>query len=478
MEFISVGAISSSQLLVVLAFALFATIILASIYIRVRGQYRGRNKLPNHTQRRVFGLRRTKDSNLPPIPKENHEVVSGARRKTPEKDEDEGFQFDFDLPQRPSGPVEHVAPLVNGSNGSSEDGEPSVEIENGAVAEPHRDDVEEHEYEASSQDEDAFVAESLDEHFDPTGVNDVDSNSEQDFLDEEIPDAWDAYYDDEYDTHDVSSDMESSEYERETASGLEEFQSGEYEFGNDVVQPHANEDFESSNEDQVDADLITQVSDAEEVDHEEETEIDEQVVPFDHRASEAKRVGTSETGIGSSFSVVSVCLISEEQGQIFRDIRGEHLAAFLKNRGFIYLDEEYHLQHKSMVDRGAIRVRNYEDISIGTLVRQNVETRGFRLYFRPSDCADPLATLNEMLKVANLAIGFFSDVCSKPLEIYDGRKDSSGNISRLTQEDYNALKRDLKEAFPRNLEEASKRTAITRSEYAPNEDLPTRAEQY
>ena len=481
MEFIGVGALSSSQLLVVLAFALFATIILSSIYIRVRGQYRGRNKLPDHTQRRVFGLRRTRDSNLPPIPKENHEVVSGARRKTPAKDEDEGFQFDFDLPQRPIGPIEHVASDANGSNGSSEDWNRSAEVEDEIDAAASSNGLYEYEHEEGARAEDAFVPAAFDERSDETTFNGVDSNSEQDFLDQEDHDAWNAYYDEEYvadDAENVSSHIESSENAQHDELGQEELQGDEYEFVEDAVPPQTDDEHPSSNDDLVEDDVPVQTYGEADVDELERSEEDENVVPFDHRTSEVKRVETTATGGGFSFSVVSVCLISEDQGQIFRDISGEHLATFLKNCGFIYLDEEFHLQYKSMVDRGAIRVRNYEDTSIGTLVRQNMETRGFRLYFRPSDCADPLSTLNEMLKIANLAIGYFNDVCSKPLAIYDGRKDSSGNISRLTQEDYDTLKRDLNAVYPRNLEESSKRTAITRSEYAPSEDLPTRAEQY
>ena len=481
MEFLGVGALSSSQLLVVFAFALFATIVFSSIYIRIKGQYRGRNKLPDHTQRKGLGLRRTRDSDLPSIPKENHEVVSGARKKAPAKDEDEGFQFDFDLPLKPTGPIEHVASRANGADNTWEHAETPTEIPDGAAAEANGVGSDEQEYEEIMQDEDDSVSPVEYEHFDESSIDGVDANSEHVLGDQESTDTWDANYDDEYgwnDSDEAAIDVGSPGNIEDVPIEENELQVGEYEVVEDEIPQTLGDDEQLSSEYPLNLEQANSTYDAQEMDQPFEPDVDESVVPFDHRTVEAKRTGPSNNGDALIFSVVSVCLISDEEGQIFRDIRGEHLAAFLNKRGFIYLDEEYHLQHKSMVEKGAIRVRNYEDSSIGTLVKQNLETRGFRLYFRPSDCADPLATLNEMLKIANLAIGFFKEVSSKPLVIYDGRKDSSGHISPLTQGDYNELKRDLSVAFPRNLDDTSKRTVITRNEYAPSEDLPTRAELY
>ncbi len=480
MEFLGVGALSSSQLLVVFAFALFATIIFSSIYIRIRGQYRGRNKLPDHTQRRGLGLRRTRDSDLPSIPKDNHEVVSGARRKAPAVDEDEGFQFDFDLPQKATGPIEHVAAHANGEDDSLDHEDVPVEDTDDAFAEPNGSSAEVSDYEESSEDAIAPLSE-IEQFEEASTSNGAEVDPDFVYADEEMTDAWDVSYDDEYDVNQPEeTPIDSGSFETNEYSGVEEeaTQANESEFVDDEVLPSTSDTYIPTTESPVNGELVSASYDDHEDDQSIEPEVDENVVPFDHRTSEAKRVGTGANVDGLSISVVSVCLISDEEGQIFRDIRGEHLAAFLNKRGFIYLDEEYHLQYKSMVEKGAIRVRNYEDTSIGTLVKNNMKTRGFRLYFRPSDCVDPLATLNEMLKVANLAIGFFSELSSRPLVIYDGRKDISGNISRLTQGDYNQLKRDLSIAFPRTLDDTANRTAITRNEFAPSDDLPTRAEQY
>lgn len=479
MEILGVDALSSSQLLVVGALALFATIIFSSIYIRIRGQYRGRNKLPDHTQKkRVFGGPRSREPNFLNIPKENHEVVTGARPKAPVKSDAEEFQFDFDVATRPTGPIEHVA--TNGAehrepeDRSYEPIDVTVEV----VANANGNGTDRPEYDDSSAEETNGVPEFVDELNDGEITNDGDEYAD---VDQEVADSWVASDDDEYDiyyeeetsiTQDPVEEMSTTEYMEDDR------QDGEYEFDDEVALSNSESDDAPSVEYAIADELL--IDDYEEQEDETLTEsnADEHVVPFDHRTSEAKRVGTPPQETTRAFSVVSVCLISDDEGQIYRDIRGEHLAAFLNKRGFIYLDEEYHLKEKSTVERGAIRVRNYEATSIGSLVKENQETCGFRLYFRPGDCADALTTLNEMLKIANLSKSFFSDVCAKPLVIYDGRKDSTGSISPFTQEDYNALKQDLNDAFPKSPEAASKRTAVTRNEYAPSEDLPTRAEQY
>ena len=485
MEFFGLAALSSSQLLVVIAFALFATIIFSSIYIRIRGQYRGRNKLPNHTRRRVFGLGRKREADLPSLPKENREVVSGARRKAPAKHNDDGFRFDFDEPAKPSGPIEHVAVDANGEIDLADPWEVPEEVAVSAVAEANGNGVDENGYEASTEDEADFISPVEHEHFDETSENVGDVDADYAYSDEVTTESWDESFDDQYASNDSEDSMADADPFNDTESTYpeaDEVQHGAFEVVNEVVDetvpPNSDEDYLPPTEYPVNDELAVAAYDDGVEEQLIEPEVDENVVPFDHRTVEAKRVGTTTIGEGHEISVVSICLISDDEGQVFRDIRGEHLAAFLNNRGFIFLDEEYHLQYKSMVEKGAIRVRNYEDTSIGTLVKQNLETRGFRLYFRPSDCVDPLATLNEMLKIANLAIGFFSAVSYRPLVIYDGRKDNSGNISRLTQGDYNQLKYDLSVAFPRNLGETSRRTVISRNEFAPSEDLPTRAEQF
>ena len=483
MEFLSVDAVSFNQLIVTVALGLFVTMIFFSIYIRIQRQYRGRNTLPNHAQKkRVFGKVRTRDSNLPSIPTENREVVTGARPKAPVKDEFEGFQFDFDVPERPVGPIEHVAIRQTEESAPFDGWEEPAEASVGALREANGDDTDRpEEYDERFDDESDLVPEvsyPVNSEANGNGLdddqNELDSNGQH-------TDIWDSSDDDEfldngtdeiYEEGDTAEDLTTTEFVQD------DYQDYGYEFGDEVEQSYTYDD-EMPPQETLDADELPVANDENSVVEEPiEHEPEDDVVPFDLRTVEAKRVGTPPEETNRSLSVVSVCLISDDEQQIYRDIRGEYLDAFLNKRGFIYLDEEYHLKHKSTVDRGAIRVRNYEAMPIGTLVKENQETCGFRLYFRPRDCADALATLNEMLKIANLAKGFFGDVCEKPLRIYDGRKDSTGYISPFTQEDYNQLKLDLNEAYPKSPETASKRTAVTRNEYAPSEDLPTRAEQY
>ena len=477
MEFLGVGALSSSQLLVVFAFALFATIIFSSIYIRVRGQYQGRNKLPDHTQKRRFGIHRRRNSELPSVPRENHEVVTGARKKNT-SDGDGEFIFNFDEPQKPTGPIEHATPdlgvEISPPDVPIENWENDISVTNGHV--PQDSD-----YESSTED-DSSVVYSI-EIASPieSSVNGVNTNTADEYPSQTLTATWDTDSEEDaswYESEATNVNTESPANAEHLRLGMDKYQPTESEIYDDEVQSSANDDYVPATGY---PDAVENAADSYDVQEEGPlvaSDVGENVVPFDNRITEAKRVGTVTNAAGLSISVVSVCLISDDEGQIFRDIKGEHLVSFLRNRGFIYLDEEYHLQHKSMVEKGAIRVRNYEDMPIGALVKQNSVTRGFRLYFRPSDCTDPLATLNEMLKIANLAIGFFRAVSSKPLVIYDGRKDMYGNISPLTQGDYNELKRDLSIAFPRILDDTLKRTAVTRNEYAPSEDLPTQVEQY
>ena len=483
MEFLAVDAISSSQLLVIGALALFTTIIFSSIYIRILGRYRGRNKLPDHTRKkRVFGGRRSRDSHLPSTPPENHEVVSGARPKTPVKDDTEGFQFDFDIPERPSGPIEHVAPTQQEEDTRSDnEWDVPAEVGDGAFAEATGNGASEHDNEEPLEDESESVPQISYERFNDAQANGVDEYLEHGDSDQELVSEWEANGDEGFSSNDVeemTAEIDYSEEGEDSDFVPEEYQEDPvYEFADEPVPSSTDEDSVAANGYYDSDDVATANYEDHGVDQSIESEAEDVVVPFDNRTVEAKRVGVPPQDANQSFSVVSVCLISDDEGQIYRDVRGDVLAAFLNNRGFIYLDEEYHLQDKSTVAKGAIRVRNYEATSIGTLVKGNEETCGFRLYFRPGDCLDPLATLNEMLKVANSAISFFSTVSAKPLMIYDGRKDNTGSITPLTQEDYDALKRDLLAAFPRRLETVSKRTAITRDEYVPSEDLPTRAEQ-
>ena len=482
MEFFDGIAFSSSQLLVVFAFGLFATIIFASVYLRIKAQYSGRNKLPDHTKKRVFGVRRTREPILGDIPTEHSEVVSEARPKDHSKQDEEGFQFDFDVPVKPApSHIDVDAPsFANGGDAGTDQDEHVSEAFIGASASTPTTGATQHEYEDRFGNGSAPLSEVP---WEENGTSQDYGDDRNDFIDidQNGTTAWE-------DPHARTSDadeevQETIDLDSVATDDVSEYkttyESRDIEEAAEHVYAYAqgtNDEYDSANGYQNDGELATATYDDQEVEQFTEPEVEESVVPFDHRTTEAKRADTTADHTDLNFAVVSVCLISEEDGQIYRDIRGEHLARFLSNRGFIFLDEEYHLQNKSMVEKGAIRVRNFEAAAIGDLVRGNEETRGFRLYFKPSDCVDPLATLNEMLKVSQSAIGFFSEVSSKPLKIYDGRKDSNGNISPLTQEDYDTLKRDLSAAFPRQLDDATKRIAVSGSDYAPSEDLPTRAE--
>ena len=483
MEISSLFPISSSQFLVICAIGIFATLILGSLYLRIHVTYRGRNKLPNHTRKgRVIGRRRARDAHLPSVPPQNPEVVTGARPKKPEMNESEEFNFDFDNPEQPRGPIEHVAREPQQEFTPPDDlWDIPAEIGNGAFADASLNGAEVDDHEDHFENDNASESETFYERSNEAHIQGAEENTEHSLPHDEMANGWDANGEDTFSLdseEELVEVVDSSEDSAMSEIDEEEFQDNGQEFHDEGVRSNAEQDSLPETESQVDGDQDETASVAHEDENLFETEAEDGVVPYDNRAAEVKRVEVPPYDANQSFAVVSVCLISDDQGQIYRDIRGEHLAAFLNKRGFIYLDEEYHLQHKSTVDKGAIRVRNYEATSIGTVVKGNKETCGFRLYFRPADCVDPLATLNEMLKIANLAKGFFSNDCAKPLEIYDGRKDSTGNIARLTQEDYDLLKRDLNATFPRSLDTASKRTALTRNDYAPSEDLPTRAEKF
>ena len=403
--------------------------------------------------------------------------MTGARPKAPRKFDIEEFIFDFDVPERPSGPIEHVATGGEESSAPISRWEPPAHESVEAVSVANGNGSDRSDYDESLDVENVGLQSVEDGPTHEPSANGVDENAEHSNSDSVATDSWESGDDEVVDLHE--SEVTSEEDGLVDSEFVQyDYQDNEYERIDELDPTSSLDEYGSTEEYLTYDDELAGNYEVQEEEQPVDPEGDEVVVPFDHRTVEAKRVGTPAEETNRSFSVVSVCLISDDEGQIYRDIRGEYLNAFLNNRGFIYLDEEYHLKDKSTVERGAIRVRNYEAMPVGTLVRENQETCGFRLYFRPRDCADALATLNEMLKIANLAKSFFSDVCAKPLRIYDGRKDSTGKISPFTQEDYNALKRDLIVAFPRSPEAASKRTAVTRNEYAPSEDLPTRAEQF
>ncbi len=480
MDFFEVIALSSSQLLVAFSLAIFAALILASIYIRIKAQYRGRNKLPDHTKKRVFGVIRTREPTIGDIPTENHEVVSEARPKE-HSEHGEGFlNFDVLVEPATNGTAEDTTSLANGSDAGLDQEEHATEAVVGATVTLQATDTTQHDYEDQFE---TGIAAHSEVRWEENGDSQHFGDAREDSIDtQDVTTTWEEPYDQDVDLSDEV--QEAVDRDSDTTDDVSEFEtsyeSADYQNTDEYVDTFAQgteDEYDAANEYQTDGELATATYDDQELEQPTDPEVDETVVPFDHRTIEAKRVDTTNY-TDLNFAVVSVCLISVDDGQIYRDIQGKHLGRFLTQRGFIFLDEEYHLQNKSMVEKGAIRVRNFEATLIGDLVRGNETTRGFRLYFKPSDCFDPLATLNEMLKVAQSAIGFFSsEVSSKPLAIYDGRKDAHGNISPLTQEDYDRLKRELSAVFPRYLDDTTKRIVVSGSDYTPSDDLPTRAEQ-
>ena len=146
--------------------------------------------------------------------------------------------------------------------------------------------------------------------------------------------------------------------------------------------------------------------------------------------------------LGQQF-VVSICLMFEHEGRFYRQISGRRLQDFLRQRRFILLDNEFHLQVKSMVNEGGIRVRNYYKEPISDLVKDGT-TVGFRIYFEPHRCKNPTATLDEMLRIAQSATDYFNG----QVVIYDGVLTEDGRMRQLSRQRYEDIKSNLELYFP------------------------------
>ena len=480
MEFLFDGSFSSSHLLVVISFTLFATILLSSIYLRIRSQYRGRNRLPNHTRQGLLARFRKQNVDLQSIVPLD-ETVSTARLK--------GLVDPSDRERKP-----HLAEFGTTPT-------PTPVTANGAYANrisPHLDDK------SSSSFLSNDVSESNGARFNDTipldkadslyesAEESVLSNGEAingsyapDHTDVSIVDAnhdhsasYDNGYQDEFDETTTNGQSEDSEYiEDFTEEDPDEQSESGY-----VAAAISNQNSESSEIDDLldvevesESDTLYETSDdAATSEGTESNSADEPELAFEHGLGQPKRADSSNEAENQSFATVSVCLISEDQGQVYRNVKGEQIGAFLKRLGFMYLEREQEyvrMQHRTTDDRSTLRARNFDQGSIGDLVKTNELTRGFRLYFYTAECVNLVKTLNDMMKLAHMARNCFGT----PLAIYDGRKDSEGNIWPLTQEDYNLLKQNLIAAFPENQNETFKLVSSTSRDRELSDDLPSRA---
>ena len=460
--------LTSSEILVAGMVAIFAVIILASIYIHIRRNLIRR--IPNVTRRKVFWFLPRKDPSIQEVPLRNNEVVSNARPVTRDASQSQEFDFGFDDDELP----EQVAadPVSNGNAFTEPQTELTDDIYVTGNGEAQTDDpVSSREprvvhwqdalpQEDSSAEDAADVAVFAKEYDEATSTFPSWEHAQE--VNGEQTDAY-SIESDVQENSDFADSGEGSHFENEHFQNIDEDEPGSE---NGVGQEYLNNDDLSSEGLFTDLDSSIQTSDIEQ----DSDSVEEMAI--DRKSAEVLRVEPPSHEPQQTFVVVSVCLMSEFNNQVYRDIRGKKLKSFLQSWGFILLDEEYHLQKNAMVEAGGIRVRNFEKTPIGDVVKSNDETRGFRLYFRPSDSEDPLQTLNEMLKIAQSATGYFRDTCKKPLVIYDGRKP----VKPLTQEGYSQLKLDLLDAFPRNLANSPKRTALSRNDYTPSDDLPNRAE--
>ena len=475
--------LSSSQLLITGSLALFATIILSSVYIRIRGYYNRR--IPNLSRRKVFWFFRGAEPSLVEPPSKYTEVVTAARPVQRAFNDSPIFDFDFDDTYESGHRVvttrADTSAFEASANGDSQGARSNVfeaaESETTYVA------AESTPVYAENASTDEFGAPT----FVANGSYSQASETEPSFAEATSETAFD-----DWPNSQTSENRNGDENSRGDESWL---QTNAPQFGSPLNSDLEDQSFEvpavDSNEPADASDTGTYGDDVnEEEDHvlgpvvnesvdfvaQSNPDLDylDPVTPrYDRLMEEVKRVEPPTRTPKLNLRVVSVCMMSEFNNHVFRDIRGDQLATFLKSRGFILLDQEFHLKRNLLIPEGGIRVRNFEEKPIGELVRSTDETRGFRLYFNPSDCDDPLATLDEMLKIAQSAKGYFSDMCKKPLVIYDGRTP----VKPMTQEDYSQLRVALATGFPRTRSTTSNRTVLSRNDYAPSDDLPNRAEQ-
>lgn len=484
MQFLT--ALSSSEILVSIAFTLFAVLIVSSICLRIRTKTRVRKSLPNDIARSGFRFFPSlgEENQQVEIPEENFDRIYPARPKVQEINGDPVFN-NADLTLDGSVSIQTGVPVFEVGEQVAHADWSDVEHSSETVRDGHGDYSEEEERDVRHQP--AYASETTD-HQRPTVDETVFAGGS---ADGEISSTQETPNGDFHRQNEFEEGLESnSQWRNEDPTG---------QWDSSDVQPteeslHSNID--AANEDSVNsiseiaANSTSQHADVEHSSSDEmyerqsehnvfkrppSNEEEESVTRMNPLVHDTQRVGAlSQSEAENSLSVVSICLVSNFENRVFRDISGDRLASFLNNRGFIFLDEEYYLKTKVTRNSGIIRVRNLESIPIGDLVRKNDYTRGFRLYFRPSEVEDSLATLNEMLKIAQSATGYFTDLGGLPLQIYHGLRE----IKPLTQEDYESLRNELRDAYPSQLGVGSRRTHLQDNESAFAQQLGTLAGQY
>ncbi|MYD43611.1 MAG: hypothetical protein F4W90_06930 [Gammaproteobacteria bacterium] len=466
--------LTGSQLLVTASLVLFALLILSSVYLRLQAQYRTRHRLAGGTRKDVLNY--PPNSNSKDFSKKtmHSEVVTRARPKghtnrrgTPVNF---GIHDEFKRPEHADDSDYEV--VVDSTKGNSEafdyaqstgSDQANVHYAEGWSTEDVATEDYDSDYSIEASTTEQSESESESAAFEPTHWEtppSITNNVASDSVFEDTDD-WTAHETESecQSTSEVSTHVDDSAFHDDEPN--ESYDQTEY-----VEEVAASDTYDEAFTATPEPVTTT----------EEDTAVSDEllVAPFDHRVAEVQRVASQVGRSATGLSVVSICLISEYQGRFFRDIQGEQLGTFLTNRNFILLDEEYHLQSPVVLDAGGIRIRNFEMEPIGELVKTNGETRGFRIYFRPGDCADPLSTFAEMMRIAESARQFFAEACEKPLEIWDGRKP----IQPLSQEGYKQLVFDLQTTFTMFKGTSYSRTTLSRNEFEPSDSLVSQASQY
>lgn len=475
MQFLT--SLSSSEMLVSVAFTLFAVLVISSVCLRLRNKSRERKSVPDTVAKHGFRLFMGADTDRPQvqIPDENFDKIYPARPKVRENHsapllnadevtlEGDALIEEIMTQSNTSEQVAH-ADWSDSDRHSTDGGYENFKGESAWVAEGQPavatttlngySDYAVDQYEQSTPETAATASNraaisnseyEVSQYEDTTGGNDDwHDNANEQWQDSG---AYQSGYESGPQNNDGAFDTTYQSNESDTA-----YESTRDDVNNEHVR---NDVYEDAN---VGEDRSSDLADA---------------PNLRHLAHEVQRVGSSQhEEERPNLSVVSICLVSNFENRIFRDVSGDRLASFLNNRGFIFLDGEYHLKSSVTRDCGTVRVRNLEPMPIGDLVRNNDFTRGFRMYFRPAEDPNPLATLNEMLKISQSAAGYFVDVGSLPLQIYHGLQ----KIKLLTQEDYEQLQADLRSAFPRpNPATSPSRTQMSYGDYNIGNQLASEA---
>ena len=479
MQFLT--SLSSSEILVSVAFTLFAVLVISSICLRLRNNSRARKSVPNRAAKHGFRGFMSPNTDKPQveIPEENFDRIYPARPKV----RDDRSQ---PLTGADEVTLEDVAsiPGILGSGDSAEQVAHAgwSDAEDGTAGNTY-DDYQDNSPAWLDEGRTAVATSSMGGNggyaSDRYGQNhpannDVDGNvanmGDSDYYEDQPEEAavsngdWDDNPNAQWQRRgfdqadDYSQEPNNNEYsEQSTESSYSQAKDGaefNNEYAQDDIYPAARPELVNSQS----ASEVAVASKMKQLSH------------------DVQRVGsTQHENERPNLTVVSICLVSNFDNRVFRDVSGDRLASFLNNRGFIFLDGEYHLKSTVTREGGVVRVRNLEPTPIGDLVRSNDYTRGFRMYFRPAEDPDPVATLNEMLKIAQSATGYFVDVGGMPLQIYHGLQ----KIKPLTQEDYEELRSDLRTAFPRSSSVlSSNRTQMSHDDFSVGDQLVSQANAY